>query len=99
MKQSFQMHLYAKEEISFDAAYNEVRTGKYVLHAFDGMDFCGFYVGQVTVEAEVPDSFDFHKAQIQQTEYELHKVRAEYGKRVTELQRRLAELQAIEYAG
>jgi hypothetical protein len=92
-KQTFAMHLYARKP------YHQ-EEGEYVFllvpWSSDSGSF-GSYVGPVTVEAEVPDSFDMRSAQVKAKQEELQKVRAEFGAKVTQLQRELAELQAIEY--
>jgi hypothetical protein len=93
-KQTFQMHLYAKE--SYEDPFSETKTTKFSLHAYDKMDCFGPYVGPVEVEVEVPDSFDMRAAKVKAKEAELQKTRAEFTARITQLQRELNELQALE---
>lgn len=89
-KQSFPMHLYAKQ----DYLSEEVT---FQLHRWDGMgDSAGIYIGPVTVDAEVPEHFDLRAAKLRDKQAELTKVRAEFTARITQLQREVNELQAIE---
>jgi hypothetical protein len=55
------------------------------------------YVGEQEVELEVPDNFDPRPAQIAALMEEQTKAAAAYQKTVTNIQRRIAELQAIEF--
>jgi hypothetical protein len=95
-KQTFQMHLYAKEVITFDKEFNEVREVKFGLQAYEDLDFAGSYVRPVEVECEVPENFDIRAAKLRDLQAEQAKVRAEMTKRITELQRQINELQALE---
>lgn len=92
-KKTFQMHLYASERLNYAEGTTEVR---FVLHGFDGLSI-GTYVGPVEVEAEVPDRFDMHAAKLKDKQAELTKVRAEFTNRITQIQREISELQAIEF--
>ena len=55
-------------------------------------------VGPVTVECEVPDNFDVRPFQIMALEVERESVRAELGKKLTDIDRRINELLAIDHA-
>lgn len=92
-KQIFQMHLYASERLNFNTGDKDVR---FSLHAYDGMDL-GSYIGPVAVEIEVPDNFDMRAAKLKDKQAELTKVRAEFTNRITQIQREISELQAIEF--
>jgi hypothetical protein len=97
-KQTFQMHLYIKENIY---ALDDEPKERFALFPWGnesntGNAF-GIYVGPVTVEAEVPDGFDMRSAKLTAKQAELEKVRAEMGARVTQLMREISELQAITY--
>jgi hypothetical protein len=89
-KQTFAMHLYV-----------DTTDDRYVLDRFhrdgDSMLSWLLYVGPVTVDAEVPERFDVRAAKLATKQKELEKVRAEFGAKVTQLQREISELQAIEY--
>jgi hypothetical protein len=92
-KQTFAMHLYARKPY-----FQEEGEYAFVLVPWNSESGSfGSYIGPVTVEAEVPDAFDMRSAQVKAKQEELQKVRAEFGAKVTQLQRELAELQAIEY--
>lgn len=95
-KQTFQMHLYAKEVIDYDEHFNETRRVDFRLDRFDNADYVGSYVQPVTVEAEVPDNFDIRAAKLRDLQAEQAKVRAEMSARITDLQRQINELMAIE---
>ena len=56
------------------------------------------YVGEQEIEIDVPDNYDPRPAKIAALQAILQKAAADYHKSVTEIQRRIAELQAIEYA-
>jgi hypothetical protein len=92
-KQTFTQHLYVTDRFNPITCKTET---KFSLHAFDKMDCFGPYVGPVEVEVEVPDSFDMRAAKVKAKQDELTKVRAEFTARVTQLQRELNELQALE---
>ena len=92
-KQTFQMHLYAKEPLRFG---DEPDAFRFTLQAFEGMDCFGVYVGPVEVEAECPDDFDMRGAKLTAKQAELAKVRAEFTNRITQIQREISQLQAIE---
>jgi hypothetical protein len=96
-KQSFQMHLYIKENPYKVEPGPEFRLLPWGPTSNVDNTF-GIYVGPATVEAEVPDSFDMRAAKLAAKQAELEKVRAELGARVTQLMREISELQAIEYA-
>jgi hypothetical protein len=55
------------------------------------------YVGEQEVEIDVPDDFDPRAQQIAALEAEKQKVMADYQKSVTDINRRISELQAITY--
>ena len=55
------------------------------------------YIGAQEIELEVPDNFDPRPAQIAALMEEQTKAAAAYQKTVTDIQRRIAELQAIEF--
>lgn len=93
---TFAMHLYVKERLTFDKELNQVRTLDYHLHPFGDSDYMGSYVGPVDVQCEVPDNFDIRAAKLRDLQTEQQKVRAEMTKRITELQRQINELQAID---
>jgi hypothetical protein len=92
-KQTFEMHLYAKDWFEPISGKTETR---FTLHALDKLEFLGCYVGPVQVEVEVPDNFDMRAAKVKAKEAELQKTRAEFTARITQLQRELNELQALE---
>jgi hypothetical protein len=50
-------------------------------------------------EVEVPDDFDPRPQQIASLEAQKQMVRAELGKRITEIEEQISRLQAIEYSG
>ena len=55
------------------------------------------YIGSQEVEIDVPDNYDPRPAQIAALQ-ELHKkAAADYQSKVTEIQRRISELQALEF--
>lgn len=97
-KQTFPMHLYAQERINFDAAtFDAMPTEvRFTLQPYADMNFGGVYVGPVDVEAEVPDGFDMRSAKLKAKQEELAKVRGEFQARITQIQREINELQAIE---
>jgi hypothetical protein len=55
------------------------------------------YVGEQEIEIDVPDDFDPRAQQIAALEAEKQKVMADYQKSVTDINRRISELQAITY--
>lgn len=88
-KQTFLMHLYADEDFDGNVEFK--------MHRWEHHDGTfGEYVGPVTVEAEVPDTFDMRAAKLKAKQEELTKVRAEFTKRITEIQRQINELTALE---
>jgi hypothetical protein len=93
-KQTFQMHLYARE--SWESFSDEAPQLKYLLQAWADMESSGIYIGPVMVEAEVPVSFDMRAAKLKAKQAELTKVRAEFIARITDLTRQINELQALE---
>jgi hypothetical protein len=97
-KQTFQMHLYAKESTDYDKDFNEVRSVRFALNPYDDADYMGCYVGPVACEVEVPDHFDMRAAMLAQKQAELEKVRAEFTNRITQIQREISQLTAIEAA-
>lgn len=90
---TFTMHLYARESLDFLGEKGEV---VYKLAAWPDMEGMGAYIGPVEVQAEVPDFFDVRTARIKAKEQELNRVRAEFQARITQIQREINELQAIE---
>ncbi|AST86247.1 hypothetical protein CIG66_07125 [Ralstonia pseudosolanacearum] len=50
-----------------------------------------------TINAEVPDDFDPREAQIASLEKQREKVRAELGRRITEINDQIAKLQALTF--
>lgn len=96
-KQSFEMHLYAREEwASFDSDTPEIAYRLVQWGPSDTSSSFGLYVGPVTVEAEVPDAFDLRSAKLKAKQEELEKVRAELGARVTQIMREIQQLTALE---
>jgi hypothetical protein len=93
-KQTFQMHLYASERLNVRTGDHEVRFS--IFHHAD-LDYAGSYVRPVEVEVEVPDAFDMRAAKLKDKQAELTKVRAEFTNRITQIQREISELQAIEF--
>ena len=86
---TFTMHLYYGE------LYRD--QGGFVLFSSANMaDRWNAYVGPVTVEVEVPDNFDPRAAQVKALQEEERKVRAAFAAKITEIQARINELQAIE---
>jgi hypothetical protein len=86
----FQMFLYA----THDGLYEE----PFLLWRSDSMtDHWCTLVGPVTVECEVPEHFDPRPQQIKSLEEERETLRAELGKKLTDIERRINELQAIEH--
>ena len=57
------------------------------------------YVGDQEIEIEIPDNYDPRAQQIAALEQELKGIMADYQKSVTDINRRISELQAIEYEG
>ena len=57
------------------------------------------YIGEQEIEIEVPDGFDPTAQQIAVLEKQKTKVMADYQKSVTDINRRISELQAITYTG
>lgn len=55
------------------------------------------YVGAQEIEIEIPDDYDPRAQKIAALEKHKQKVIADYQKTVTEINRRISELQAIEY--
>ena len=55
------------------------------------------YVGEQEIEIEVPDDYDPRSALIAALKEEQTKAAAAYQKTVTDIQRRISELQAIEF--
>lgn len=55
------------------------------------------YVGEQEIEIDVPDNYDPRAQKIAALQAILQKAAADYQKSVTDIQRRIAELQAIEY--
>lgn len=58
---------------------------------------CRTYVGEQEIEIDVPDNFDPRPAQIAALREQQTKAAADYQKTVTDIQRRISELQAIEF--
>jgi hypothetical protein len=56
------------------------------------------YVGPQEVEVEVPDHFDPRPAQIAVLEAQKQKVMADFQKSITDINRRISELSALEQA-
>lgn len=56
------------------------------------------YVGEQEIEIEVPDDYDPRAQQIAALEKQKQKVMADYQKRVTEINERISNLQALEFA-
>jgi hypothetical protein len=57
-----------------------------------------FFVSEQTVEVEVPDNFDPRAKQIAALEERKREMTAKFQAAVTEINRRISELQAIEFA-
>jgi len=55
------------------------------------------YIGEQEIEITIPDNFDPRPAQIAALRDQQTKAAADYQKTVTDIQRRIAELQAIEF--
>ena len=55
------------------------------------------FVCEQEVEVEVPDDYDPRAQQVAALEKQKQKVMADYQKSVTDINRRISELQAIEY--
>jgi hypothetical protein len=55
------------------------------------------YVGPQEIEIEVPDHFDPRPAQIAVLEAQKQKIMADFQKSVTDINRRISELSAVEY--
>lgn len=55
------------------------------------------YVGEQEIEIEVPDNYDPRAQKIAALQALQQKAAADYQKTVTEIQRRISELQAIEF--
>ena len=70
----------------FEAMYYQVK---------DDVDFS--YVGPQEIEIDVPDNFDPRPAQIAVLEAQKQKVMADFQKSVTDINRRISELNALEY--
>lgn len=55
------------------------------------------YVGEQEVEIEIPDDYDPRAQKIEALKKQQEKITAEFQKSITEIQRRIMELQAIEF--
>lgn len=97
-QQTFQMHLYAAEEFGGHGV-GVVTKFRILPWAPDPgrQSAFGYHVGPVEVQAEVPDSFDMRAAKLAAKRAELKAAQAEFAARVTQLQREINELQAIEF--
>jgi hypothetical protein len=56
------------------------------------------YVGPQEIEVDVPDHFDYRPAQIAALEAKKQKVMADFQKCITDINRRISELSALEQA-
>ena len=55
------------------------------------------YIGAQEIEIEVPDDYDPRAQQIAALEKQKQKIMADFQKSVTDINRRISELQALEY--
>lgn len=78
--------------------YSWEDESSYIIYSaqFDDTDYRAYICSQ-EIEIEVPDDFDPRPAQIAALRDQQTKAAAEYQKTVTDIQRRISELQAIEF--
>ena len=73
-------------------------NGKYQVYSFQMSDADHLtYVGEQEVEIDVPDNYDPRPQQIAALQALQQTAAANYQKTVTDIQRRISELQAIEF--
>ena len=65
-------------------------------HKLDDTDYRA-YICEQEIELEIPDNFDPRAQQVAALEEKKQKVMADYQQSVTEINRRISELQALEY--
>jgi hypothetical protein len=93
MKHTFAMHLYQRQ-YDFDDEPSWVLSDHDFLAAESRM-----YVKPVTVTVEVPDAFiDMREHKVKELRAEEENVRAEFTKKLTEIQARIQSLLALEMA-
>lgn len=90
MKKQFTLHLYHNE------FYGKGTDAFTVFCSGNMADNHTTYVRPVEVEVDIPEDFDLRAAKLAQLEAEQVKVRAAFQARITEIQREIAKLQALE---
>ena len=75
------------------------KEGRYKIFSTETLGDNDFtLVGPVTVEAEVPDAFDPRPGKIAALKTERARLRAKLGARLTDIERQISELTAIDHA-
>lgn len=88
------LHIYWQEDL-----FDKERGGKFLLFGSKDMAQYGYiYVSPAVVEVPVPANFDPRAAKLASLQEEERKTRADFTRRITEIQRQIGELLALEMA-